>query len=145
MKEKYPLKISTGNQKDKFKITTSIDKILKKSTNIREDLSYLEEDYSLLIKIIRNLVSLSSKSKKVDPRLYWLTGEYIHRFLERVDNLDFYLIKHSSTIARDAGISESSIKKILCFRRRFSKLSMVNPSVSWAKYRNNEIPVPDNP
>ncbi|NWF53152.1 MAG: hypothetical protein HXY47_08765 [Nitrospirae bacterium] len=144
IRSKFPLKILKSNQKDKFKITTSIDNISRRSTNIRQELSYLEEDYSLLIKIIRDVIFLSSKSKKADPRLFWLAGEYIYRFLERIENMDFYLIKQNNTIARDVGVSESSIKKILAFRKRFVKLSMINPSIPWKKYRDNKIPVSDD-
>jgi hypothetical protein len=141
IKNKFPIKILKGNQKDKFKVTTSLDNISRRSANMRQELSYLEEDYSLLIRIIRDVIFLSSKSKRADPRLFWLAGEYIYRFLERIDNMDFYLIKQNITIARDVGVSESSIKKILAFRKRFEKLSMVNPSIPWTKYRENKIPV----
>jgi len=144
MKEKFPLKIVISDQqKNRFKATTSIDKLNEKSRNIRQELTYLENDYTVLIKTIRDTIAVSSQNRRVDPCLYWLVGDNIIRFLERIDDIGFYLMQQNRTLARDIGVSESSIKKIVSFRRRFSKLSMVNPTISWAKYRDNKVPVPN--
>ena len=76
MKEKFPFKIVLSDQqKNQFKATTSIDKLNEKSRNIRQELTYLEKDYTVLIKTIRNIMAVSSQnSKRVDPCLYWLVG-----------------------------------------------------------------------
>lgn len=143
MKIKYPLKIiKSEHQKNRFKATTSIDKLKEDSRGIRKDLSYLEKDYLLLINNIKDALLERSENKKIDPRLYWLMGENIVNFLERINDIGFYLIHQNITIARDVGVSESSIKKIISFRRRFIKLSSINPSIPWKKYRDNKIPVP---
>jgi len=136
MKEKFPIKIILGKEQNRrFIAATSIDKFNGRTKNIRQELSYFELDYTILTKTICDLIS--SKSK--DPRLYWLAGDSILNFLNRTDELGFYLERQNHTLARDIGISESSIKKIVSFRRRFPKLSTVNPSISWAKYRNNKV------
>ena len=140
MRDKFPLRIIYDQQKKQIKFATSIDKLYKKSANIRQELAYLEKDYSILIKSIRDTVS--TKSKKIDPRLYWLMGDSIVRFLERIDDIGFYLLNQNKTLARDIGVSETSIKKIMAFRKRFKKLSKVNPAIPWAKYRDNKVPVP---
>lgn len=143
MKDKFPLKIVISDQqKNRFKATTSIDKLNEKSRNIREELAYLEVDYSILIKNIRDTIAESSQSRKIDPRLYWLVGDNIFRFLERIDDIGFYLMHQNSTLARDIRVSASSIRKIVSFRRRFAKLSMVNPAIPWSKYRDNKVSVP---
>lgn len=142
MKDKFPLRIVISDQqKNWFKATTSIDKLNEKYRNIRQELAYLEADYSVLIKTIQETIALSSQSKRIDPRLYWLVGDNIIRFLERIDDIGFYLVQQNGTLARDGGVSESSIKKIVSFRRRFSKFSMVNPAIPWARYRDNKVPV----
>ncbi len=143
MKDKSPIRILTGNQKDSFRVTTSIENISKRAINISQELSYLEEDYSLMIQIIKDMISLSSRSRKTDPRLYWLVGDNIVRFLERIEDIGFYLIKQNSTFSRDIGISESLVKKIVSFRKRFSKLSMVNPTIPCARYKDNKVSVKD--
>ena len=69
-------------------------------------------------------------------------GDIIVRFLERIDDIGFYLLNQNRTLSRDIGVSETSIKKIVAFRKRFKKLSKVNPAIPWAKYRDNKVPVP---
>ena len=76
--------------------------------------------------------------KKADPRLYWLIGKNIIRFIERLDDLGFYIVKQNKTFAADIGMSESSIGKIISFRKRFSKISMLDQKISWSKYRDNK-------
>ena len=142
MKDKFPLKIVSDQQKNRFKATTSLDKLKDKHRNIRQELGYLESDYSILMKTSRETISVSSQRKKVDPRLIWLAGDTIIRFLERIADIGFYLLQQNKTLARDLGVSESSVKKILSFRTRFPKLSMVDPAIPWARYRDNKVPVP---
>lgn len=144
MKDRFPLRIVTSDQpKNRFKATTSIDKVNEKSKNIRQELAYVQEDYSVLIKTIQDTIAVSSQSKRIDPRLYWLVGDHITRFLERIDDIGFYFMQQNRTLARDIGVSKSYITKIVSFRRRFSKLSMVDPAIPWAKYRDNKVPVPN--
>ncbi len=141
MKDKFPLNIINEKQKNRFVAATSINNLYNKSVNIRQELAYLENDYSFLIKSIRDTVSQSLQSKKADPRLYWLVGDSIVRFLERIEDIGFYLLNQNKTLSRDIGISENSIKKIISFRKRFIKLSTVNPAIPWVKYRDNKVPV----
>ena len=127
MKEKSPIKIVISKE-NRFKATTSLDKIGDNSKNIRQELSYVEMDYTILIDTIHRFLAISSK-KRADPRLYWLIGENILRFLERLDEIGFYLMQQNRTLARDIGISESSTKKIMSFRKRFSRISLINPAI----------------
>ncbi len=142
MKEKYPLKI-VRTEDNIFKATTSVNKINDNTKNVRQELGFVEVDYAVLIETVHRLFNLSSK-KGVDPRLFWLIGDAILRFFERLDEMGFYLIQQNLTLARDTGVSESSIKKILSFRKRFPRMSMINPAISWAKYRNNKVPLINN-
>ena len=144
MKDKFPLKIVLGNQqKNCFRATTSIDKLNERPRNLRQELVYLEQDYSILIKTVQETIGASSQSRKIDPRLYWLVGDNIIRFFDRIDNIGFYLINQNQTLARDIRISESSVKKIVGFRRRFPRISMIDLTVPWKKYRDNKVAVPD--
>lgn len=139
MKERSPIKIVISKE-NRFKATTSLDKIGDNSKNIRQELSYVETDYTILIDTIHRFLAISSK-KGVDPRLFWLIGENIIRFFERLDEIGFYLMQQNRTLARDIGISESSTKKIVSFRKRFSRISLINPAIHWAKYRDNKVPL----
>lgn len=138
--KKFPIKIFQSKENG-FKATTSLEQISDHSRNIRQELTYVEMDYTILIDTIHRLWAISSK-KKADPRLFWLIGENIILFFERIEEIGFYLMQQNRTLARDTGISESSIKKILSFRRRFSRISLINPAIHWAKYRDNKVPLP---
>ena len=139
-KEKFPLKIIKDKLTGRYKAATSIDKLNDETKNIRRELSFIETDYTILLGDIRGLLSEATmrSKKKADPRLYWLIGENIIRFIERLNDLGFYLLKQNITFAADIGISESSIGKIISFRKRFSKISMLDQKISWSKYRDNE-------
>ena len=141
MKNKLPLKILI--QKDRFKIAISLEILGDESKNIRQTLTYLEKDYALLIKFIQEAVAVSAQGKRVDPRLYWLAGDNIVRFLERIDALGFYLVQQTSVLARSIAISESFLQTLISFRLRFSNIALVDPAISWTKYKENKVPVPE--
>ena len=139
-KEKFPLKIIKDKLTGRYKAATSMGKLNDETKNIRQELSFIETDYMILLGDIRGLLSEAAmrSKKKADPRLYWLIGENIIRFIERLNDLGFYLLKQNITFAADIGISESSIGKIISFRKRFSKISMLDQKISWSKYRDNK-------
>lgn len=139
MREKFPLRIMEKN--NEFKAATSLDKIKEKSRNIRQELNYLELDYTILMKTVRETISISTGGKKSDPRFYWLVGDYTLNFIRRIDDLGYYLLQQNQTLSKGMGISQSSLKRILSFRKRFPKMSLVNPGIPWAKYRENKVPM----
>ncbi|MFH0796070.1 MAG: hypothetical protein V2A65_03325 [Candidatus Omnitrophota bacterium] len=141
MKDKLPLKILI--QKDRFKAATSLEILGGESRNIRQDLAYIEKDYSLLIKSIQEVIAVATQNRRVDPRLYWLVGDNIVRFLERIDNLGFYLVQQTSVLARSVATSESFLQTLISFRLRFSNIFLVNPAIPWTKYKENKVPVPE--
>ena len=139
-KERFPLKIIKDKLNNRHKAATSIDKLNDETKNIQQELNFIETDYTILLSYIRGLLSEAAmrSKKKTDPRLYWLIGENIIRFIERLDDLGFYLLGQNKTFAADIGISESSVGRIISFRKRFSKISMLDPKISWSKYRDNK-------
>jgi hypothetical protein len=139
MSVRFPLKFVVEEKTGKFKASTSIDVLLQSSRNVRLELAFFEIDYSLLIRNAKDaLASLANRDTK-DARIYWLVGDAILRFLERIEDCGFYLFQQNRTLARDIGVSESSIKKVLSFRRRFPRISMVDPTIPWARYRENKV------
>jgi hypothetical protein len=142
MKENHPLKI-VKNKDNIFKATTSVNKVTDNTKNVRQELCLVEVDYTVLIETVHRFLGFSSKWR-VDPRLFWLIGDTMLRFFELLDEIGFYLIQQNQTLARDIGISESSIRKILSFRKRFPGISMVDPTILWSKYRDNQVPLVNN-
>jgi len=142
MKQNFPVRIVEQN--NQFKAGTSLNILSEKSKNILQELSYIEVDYTNLINLAGNLynsILIASKSKKADPRFYWLLGDCILGFIHRINDLGYYLLQQNKTLATSVKISESSIKKIISFRKRFSKISAIDPAIPWAKYRDNKIPI----
>lgn len=143
MKEKFPVQISVGNEPSRrFKATTSIDKVREAPTDIHAQLAYLEEDYSILIDAVRSCLVAANRQRKVNPRLMWLAGDYLYNFLKRLDGFGFYLVRQNHTLARDVGISRASVEKVISFRRRFPRLSLIDPTIPWNKYRDNLMAPP---
>ena len=139
MKDKYPLRILVGDEANhRFKMTTSIAKVSRASQNIRSELAYLEEDYQILVKAVGECLAMTSPGTKIDPRLMWLVGDYITNFLTRLDDIGFYLVRQNDTLARDMGLTALSIKKVVSFRKRYLRLSMVDPAILWDEYRENK-------
>ena len=141
MRDKYPLRIIRKEQSMEFKATTSLDKVADVSANIRQELGYLEHDYKFMVNAVQAALGFVREDKPSDPRLYWLAGDAIVNFLNRIDEIGFYLVDQNDTIARDIGVSEVQVRKIKAFRRRFPRISFVDPSVPWARYRDNQVPV----
>lgn len=139
MREKFPLQIV--RTKEQFKAVTSLHIVFDKSRDIRRELDYIEQDYTILVKTIRDIIALQGKRR--DPRLYWLVGDSILRFLNRLDDIGFYLMHQNDTLERDIGMEGSVIRRIIAFRKRFPRISMVNSTISWSKYKDNKVAVPN--
>ena len=142
MSKRFPIQIVRKNAGEEFTAVTSIHIITSASRNIRKELSFLEQDYTTLVRGVRDIITMAVKSKKADVRLYWIAADSVMRYLTRLDDLGFYLMKQNKTLGRDTGLSVGSVQKLLAFRKRFTKISLVDPSYSWAKYRANKVPVP---
>jgi len=143
MTTKFPIQIVKKNEQNKeFAAITSISIVTSASRSIRRELRFVEQDYTILVRSVCDTLNMTSKRKNSDPRLYWIAANAIDEFLGRINDIGFYLAKQNKTLARDIGLSESSIKKILAFRRRFPRISLVDPSISWVKYRTNRVQIP---
>jgi len=140
--EAEPYHIIADESADQFKMTTSLAKLAHGPRSIRSELAYLEADYGILIGALRKCLANAGQRRRADPRLMWLAGDYIIGFLARLDEASFYLLKPSETLASHLGVAAGSIRKILSFRNRFPRLSMVDPQIPWSKYRENKVPRP---
>jgi hypothetical protein len=136
---KLPVRIV--RQGETLKATSSIDSLYESGQNIRHKLDYIECDYRALVKILRELYSTAKSAQRFDPRIVWLIGDYVISFFSRLDALGFYLVNQNETIAHDISISKSSMQRILSFRKRFSSISFVDPSIPWSRYRDKKVPL----
>ncbi len=139
MNDKYPLRITVGDGADqRFKLSTTISKIDRSSKNVRSELAYLADDYHILVQAVRECLAEASPGAKADPRLIWLAGDHLTNFLSRIDDLGFYLVRQNDTLARDMGVPALAVQKVLAFRKRCLKLSMVDPAVPWEEVQKKK-------
>ena len=98
-------------------------------------------DYSVTVKIIENILKgiKENKGKRVNPRFYWLIGDLVLVFLSRIDSLGYYVVDQNDTLGKSVGLSGSSIRRIIAFRRRFSDIALVDPGIAWSEYRDNKV------
>ncbi len=142
--KQYPIRIFRGDNTERpFKISTAMEVMQNVSRNIQKELSFMEQDYAIVIETVKNILALCSKQRDKSSRLYWRIGHELSGFLHRIDNLGFYLLNQNETFARDIGIGKSSVDKIIAFNKRFENIYWVDPSIQWGKYRNNKVPMPE--
>jgi hypothetical protein len=141
MKYRYPLKIHKIEKKGKtfYKAAAAIEKLRVSSGNFFAELKCAEIDYEITLATAKKALSLSAANKRSDPRAYWFVGKALNDYLARLEEMGFYLLKQNRTFSRDLGISESSVKKILAFQRRYPNLTMIDSSIPWSRYRDNKV------
>jgi ABC-type glycerol-3-phosphate transport system substrate-binding protein len=139
MKDKLPVRILEQN--GRIKATTSVSQLNSNSGSIRQDMGYIEFDYSVTVKIIEDILKgiKENKGKRVDPRFYWLIGDLVLVFLSRIDSLGYYMVDQNDTLGKSVGLSGSSIRRIIAFRRRFSDIALVDSGIAWSEYRDNKV------
>ncbi len=140
MIDRLPLRIL--EQDGRYKATTSVIELQSKSRRVRQDMGYVEFDYAVMVKAIQDIwkEAQDRKGKKADPRVYWLVGDYMYLFLHRIDNLGYYLVDQNETLGKSIGFSETSVRRVIAFRRRFPNIARVDPGIPWAEYRENKVP-----
>lgn len=132
MKQRFPVRILQGQSEMRpFRATTALAALDMQDTAVETALAVVELDYAALMAAVGRLIRPPGRAAKVDPRVYWMAGDLIVAFFNRLDELNFYLDWQNKTIARDLHVSESFIKRVTSFRRRVPRLSMVDVSVSW--------------
>jgi hypothetical protein len=138
MKDRHPLKIFPSERPGKpFKATTSVHRVARASPEARAELALVAEDYSTVVSSARRALA-APRERRADPRVMWLVGDQLHGFLARLNDMGFYLVRRNDTLARELGISEVSVRKIISFRKRYPVVSMVNPAIPWSRYRDNK-------
>lgn len=144
MKQKFAIRILRHKAEDGlvFRAAASVEALRAADPALRKQLGLIELDYSGTVAAARTYARATSLSAGCDARAYWLIGNAVYDFLKRLGALGFYLAKQNETLARDLGISESSLGKILGFHRRFPDIALVDSTIPWEKYRSNKVPLP---
>jgi hypothetical protein len=135
MNVKFPIKIII--QDNKFRATTTLEQLNTRAKTISYDLNYIEIDYDSMVKTIQYLFS-QTHGKKINLRIYWLIGEHIDSFLNRLDRIGYYLVAQDLTIGKSLGISKSTIYRIRALRKKFENPVDIDPKMLWSDYLKKE-------
>ncbi len=119
--------------------TIPLGEILGKENDgvIREELAAFSAKYDTLIKnCMEVLLAISLEKKligKVNPFLYWKLGDYLNSFVKYEENSRFFINAFYQQLSRDLKLSESSLRKILNFRRNMTK-NEIDANKAWGFY-----------
>jgi len=145
MTRRFPIIIRTDDKSGspRIRATTSVERLAQPSRGVERDLRAVELDYAVTLAAVKEALAQAARPEhRHDPRAYWLAGGAILSLVDRMSENGFYLVRQNATLARDLGLAEVSVRKVVAFRRRFPRISDVDPSIPWAKYRDNRVPVP---
>lgn len=142
MTMQYPVQIQVQKEGNRFtvKATTSVEKVTREAQNPEQELRGIELDCSLTLTTAREAIDVGGRGKRHDPRAYWLAAKALADFLDRLRQSGFYLVNQNKTLGSALDSSDSSVKKLLAFYRRFPELRLVDPTIPWKKYRDNQVP-----
>lgn len=142
MTMQYPVQIQVQKEGNRFtvKATTSVEKLTREAQNPEQELRGIELDCSLTLTTAREAMNVGGHGKRHDPRAYWLAAKALADFLDRLRQSGFYLVNQNKILGGALDSSESSVKKLLAFYRRFPELRLVDPATPWKKYRDNQVP-----
>ena len=141
MTTRYPVQIQTKREDGRLivKATTSIERIAQIRQNPDQELRAIELDCQLALVTAREAISFGSNTRRRDPRAFWFAAKALREFLERLKDSGFYLVQQNDSLGAALEVSGVSVKKLLAFHKRFPDVRLVDPSISWKKYRDNQV------
>ena len=119
--------------------TIPLGEILGRETDsaIQEELNSFSAKYDTLIENGQEVLLAISLEKKIigkaNPLLYWKLGDYLNSFVKYEENSLFFINGFYQQLSRDLKFSQSSLRKMLNFRRCLPKRE-VDTNKSWGFY-----------
>ena len=122
-----------------FKASLPVESVLNPSGKVDEWLSNIEKKYTQTIYECRKILRKPKSRKRIDPEVYWRVGDLILKFMKDLERTPFYLCRKYAFFARDLGLSETSIYKIVRFRKKYPDKRLIDPALPWNLYREGKI------
>jgi len=132
------LEVCPSGDGTQVKATTSIERALEEGKSLEAELRFVEMDYKASLAGAAAALASAGKGRYRDPRAYWLAGKYLADFMDRLEGQGFYLVDVNETPARHLGLSETSIKRIISFYRRYPDPGRIDLSIPWSVYRDSK-------
>ncbi|RLE07918.1 hypothetical protein DRZ78_02155 [Candidatus Aerophobetes bacterium] len=142
MRQRYPIQMQVV-EKDSgnivFKASLPVESIFNSSSKFDELLAYVERKYTQTIRECKELLKRSTFQKRANSKVYWIIGDSILKFMRSLEDTPFYLRNQCAFFARDLGLSQTSIWKIIRFRKKFPKKDLIDPTIPWSLYREGRV------
>jgi len=105
--------------------------------DIMNRLSATEKQYELLLQQCREILVQTKTSKgRPDARLRWELADKIHTFINSsTRKIGVVLVNYVGSLERDLDISESELRYIFRFYRKYRDPNDLDPRINWSKYR----------
>ncbi len=102
---------------------------------IRKKIERLKNEYSVLIREIKQMLAQLKSKKGGDPILNWKISDKIYDFLKKKAPMHgVFVTNYERTLARELKISPSRIAYFTQFRRLYSTISAVDKRIKWSWY-----------
>ena len=105
--------------------------------DIKNRLSATEKEYESLLRQCREiLIETKTPMGRPNARLRWELADKIHTFLNSsTRKIGVVLVNYVDAFQRDLSISESELRYIFRFYKKYKDPKELDPRINWSKYR----------
>jgi hypothetical protein len=105
--------------------------------DIKDRLSSLEEKYTLLLKQCENILEKTKTTAgRSDATLRWQLAQKVGSFLDlNMKNEGVVFVNYVEALQRDLEVSESELRYIFKFFKKYKNEKELDTRINWSKYR----------
>jgi hypothetical protein len=105
--------------------------------DIKNRLATIENEYFKLLKQCENILAQTKTLKgRPDAKLRWMLAEKVSTFLDvNAKQNGVVLVNYTDALKRDLGVSESELRYIFRFYRKYVSANDLDDRINWSKYR----------
>jgi len=133
MNKLYPIQLHRRDEK--IIATTALAKLAEDPDRVNAQLRECADAYTRAINEAR-LARAQIRSERAHA--YWRIGQAIHEFDATLRDAGFYLPAQTATFARDLGMHEGSLRKIIALHRQHPEMNSLDKTKSWRALHNKE-------
>ena len=130
MNKLYPIQLHRRDEK--MIATTSLEKLAEDPDRVNAQLREFAEAYTRAINAAR-LARAQIRNERAHA--YWRIGQAIHEFEKMLREAGFYLPAQTATFARDLGMHEASVRKMVAFHHNNPDANTLDAGKHQSAYR----------
>lgn len=137
MSKRYPVRIHRRDDRGapRFRATTALEKLADAPEQLEAQLRDLVDAYTRALATAQAALADAKRAPRERTRAYWRVGQAIRDFETTLAAAGFYLVAQTATFARDLGVHQGSLRKVLAFHRQFPDAAALDPQMKWSGYR----------